>query len=125
MQVYDPSYDTPQTVKHLFFYLDGRISRSQFWWGWVTIVVVSVVGEVIDAILPFEFLSDILCGFMMWPEIAVSVKRCHDRCKSGWWCLLIFIPIIGIIILIVTLGFMRGTDEENRYGQPVVPPREV
>ena len=122
MQVYDSSYDTPPTFKHLFFYLDGRIKRSQFWWAWVTIVVVSGAAAIMDAILPIGFITDILCGLMMWPMIAVSVKRCHDRDKSGWWCLLMFIPIIGLIVLIVTLGFTRGSDEANQYGQPVIWP---
>ena len=29
------------------------------------------------------------------PSLAVAVRRLHDRNKSGWWLLIVLIPIIG------------------------------
>ena len=37
--------------------------------------------------------------------IIVYVKRFHDRDKSGWWVLIGLIPIIGVIWLLIELGF--------------------
>ena len=58
---------------------------------------------------------------MLWFMTAVSVRRCHDHDKSGWWCPMVLIPVFGIFFLIVFLGFMRGTEDANQYGLPVVP----
>jgi uncharacterized membrane protein YhaH (DUF805 family) len=49
------------------------------------------------------------------PGLAVGVRRLHDTGKSGWWLLLVLIPIVGIIVLIV----FWATDGEpgvNEYG---------
>ena len=46
----------------------------------------------------------------------MTVKRYHDRGKSGWWYLIQFIPIIGPIWAFVELGFCSGDDGDNDYG---------
>ena len=33
----------------------------------------------------------------IWISLAVSVKRWHDRDKSGWWILIGLVPLIGSI----------------------------
>lgn len=49
------------------------------------------------------------------PSLAVTVRRLHDTGRSGWWLLLMFIPLIGPIILLVFLltDSQPGT---NKYG---------
>jgi len=44
------------------------------------------------------------------------VKRYHDRDKSGWWVLIIFLPVIGALWYLIECGFLRGTDGNNAYG---------
>jgi uncharacterized membrane protein YhaH (DUF805 family) len=51
------------------------------------------------------------------PGLAVSVRRLHDIDRSGWWLLLGFVPIVGVIVLIVW-HCTRGTDGPNRFGDP-------
>lgn len=48
------------------------------------------------------------------PNLAVSVRRLHDSDKSGWWLLLNFIPIGGLVLLIFYL--LDGTRGPNRHG---------
>ena len=49
------------------------------------------------------------------PNTAVAIRRLHDIDKSGWWLLLIFIPLIGLIVLI--FWFASKSDEGiNRFG---------
>jgi len=53
--------------------------------------------------------------------LAVYTKRWHDRNKSGWWSLILLIPIVGPIWMLVELGFLRGTEGTNNYGpDPIV-----
>lgn len=61
------------------------------------------------------YLTSALC--YIWMVFATSVKRLHDRDKSGWWLLLSFIPIIGAIWWLVAICCLRGTDGANRFGQ--------
>ena len=54
--------------------------------------------------------------FVMWASLAVAVKRCHDRDRSGWFLLIGGIPLIGVIWLFVELACLKGTSGENRFG---------
>ncbi len=49
------------------------------------------------------------------PSLAMGVRRLHDTDRSGWWWLLSFIPLIGIIVLIV-FWCSEGTRGPNRFG---------
>lgn len=51
----------------------------------------------------------------IWSFIAMSVKRLHDQDHSAWCLLIGIVPIVGGLIMIVVLGFMRGTEGANRY----------
>lgn len=47
--------------------------------------------------------------------IIVGVQRLHDVDKSGWWMLLMFIPIVNLLLGLYML-FARGTEGPNRFG---------
>ncbi|ABK44440.1 protein of unknown function DUF805 [Magnetococcus marinus MC-1] len=50
--------------------------------------------------------------------IIASIKRLHDRNKTGWWLLpMLLIPLVGWVWLIVELGFMQGCRGSNSYGR--------
>src|SRR5207237_7646976 len=71
-------------------------------------------------------LAGIYALVVLIPGIAVSVRRLHDTDRSGWWLLIVFIPIIGPIVLIVFMC-IDGTPGANRFGPspkeaPVVAP---
>ena len=61
-------------------------------------------------------LGAVLSLLLMWPWFAIAIKRFHDRDQSGWWLLLNLIPLIGQLWLAVVLGFLKGSDGENRFG---------
>lgn len=49
------------------------------------------------------------------PSLSVTVRRLHDKSKSGWYILLAIIPIIGGIVLLFILA-ADGDPGENEYG---------
>ncbi len=49
-----------------------------------------------------------------------TVRRLHDMDASGWWALLIPVPIADLILALVLI-FRPGTDSVNRFGQPPSP----
>jgi uncharacterized membrane protein YhaH (DUF805 family) len=97
----------------------GRASRSEFWWWFLFGVLVSIVASLIDvAIAPrsqFGPISSIIALALFLPGLAMAVRRLHDTDRSGWFYLLIFIPLVGAIILIVWFC-TRGTVGQNRFG---------
>ncbi len=56
---------------------------------------------------------------LLVPGLAVTARRLHDADKSGWYCLLFFIPIIGWAYLLSML-LLDGNPDKNRHGPPVV-----
>jgi uncharacterized membrane protein YhaH (DUF805 family) len=68
----------------------------------------------IDPMLVLELL--VFALFLAWMGFCITVKRYHDRGKSGWWYLFQFIPIVGPIWAFIELGFCSGDDSDNDYG---------
>ncbi len=55
------------------------------------------------------------------PSLAVTIRRLHDTGRTGWWCLIVFFPCVGAIVLIVFLA-QAGERGSNAYGPD---PREA
>ena len=53
--------------------------------------------------------------FFFWLHLALSAKRFHDLGNSGWFVLLLPVPIIGFLWFLYLL-FGRGQDGDNDYG---------
>lgn len=73
------------------------------------------------ALMPMWIIGAILMVLGLWWSLAVAVKRCHDRGKSGWWFLLVLVPIVGFIWWLVDLGILEGEEGTNRWGPNPVP----
>ena len=57
---------------------------------------------------------------VLFVSIRLSVLRCHDCNRSGWWTLLLLVPYVDIVAGLL-LSFMPGTAGDNDHGEP---PRE-
>lgn len=105
----------------------GRVNRTQFWLRLVLpALVISIVLSLIDMALGtysakdgLGLLSGIFSLIIIIPAIFVYIKRWHDRDKSGWWMLILLIPIVGAIWFLIECGFLAGTPGPNRFGPPV------
>ena len=49
------------------------------------------------------------------PSLAVGSRRLHDIGRSGWWQLLLLIPLVGLIVLIVWWA-KEGEQAPNTWG---------
>lgn len=97
--------------KRLFFSFEGRTRRSHFWIGWLVCLGLGVVFGWIP-ILGF-FLSIAL----IWPNLAITVKRLHDMGHSGWLAAIPYVVgIVGSIAAVMMIGagaFMNASALEN------------
>ncbi|MEL7385458.1 MAG: DUF805 domain-containing protein, partial [Pseudomonadota bacterium] len=96
--------------------------RQEYWYFTLVNVLVNLVMGIIDRVIGsvmqmdnFGFFGVIYALFIMIPSIAVTVRRLHDSGRVGWWALIAFVPIIGILVL---LYFLIQDSEEgsNQYG---------
>ncbi|MGW6275876.1 DUF805 domain-containing protein [Kribbella sp. NPDC055071] len=108
---------------------DGRARRKEFWMYVLFWFIGSVIFGILDQILGLDFKSGsgsnalraggwleyIYYLVLLVPTIAVSVRRMHDKDRSGWWVLIWLIPCIGWIWFIVWQA-QEGTPGDNRFG---------
>jgi uncharacterized membrane protein YhaH (DUF805 family) len=137
----------------LFLNLEGRISRKSFWIGIVSLLVFGTVILVISAMLTGErdypvirFNIFAIEVALLYPLVAVGVKRLHDRGRPGYTVLAFLIPwilhqvtnmigitgdplalnaidvtsfLINLVLFfwfLVELGVRRGVAGPNAYG---------
>ncbi|PHM36321.1 DUF805 domain-containing protein [Xenorhabdus innexi] len=95
----------------------GRARRKEYWMFYlfhmlaflVVGILAAILGDTFGAILyVIYFLGTII------PSLAVTVRRLHDSNRSGWWFLLCFVPVAGIVVFIFTV--LEGTEGSNDYG---------
>lgn len=105
---------------------NGRARRSEYWLFYLFCLVVGIVLTFIgnmalgapDPSNPFSggtLLSLIFNLAILIPSIAVGVRRLHDTDRSGWWLLIILVPLVGIIVLIIFF-VLDGTPGPNKFG---------
>ncbi len=92
----------------VLFSLKGRLNRKRFWLYQISVGIVTSI--------PFLVGEGVAAGLIeLWAQIALSVKRAHDRDKSGKFVLVLLVPLVQIWPFI-ELWFLRGTKGDNEYG---------
>ncbi|MEZ5997676.1 MAG: DUF805 domain-containing protein [Hyphomonas sp.] len=83
----------------LFLSPNGRINQPTFWRGAITLFVIGAVLSAVAAyVSPFIGFAGIL---LLWPWIAIFVKRFHDAGKTGWLTL-------AMVVLFIIVSFIVG-----------------
>ena len=100
----------------------GRARRREYWVFVLFNLIISVVLSVCDVVLgtysaaaSIGILSGIYTLAVLIPGIAVTVRRLHDTGRSGWWILIVLVPIVGWIVLLVFM-LLDTQPGQNAYG---------
>lgn len=108
----------------------GRARRSEYWFFVLFNIIFAAVAAVLDnlahttfkmttaygqQIMPYGYIYALYALVVFIPGLAVLVRRLHDTGKSGWYFLIVLIPIIGWIWLLVLL-VTDSNPGENKYG---------
>lgn len=102
----------------------GRASRSEYWYFCLFNCIISTILFGLAIVINQENVSLIFLGLtfvysllVFLPGLAVTVRRLHDIGKNGWFYCMIFIPFVGVFILLYFLC-KKGFDGTNKYGEP-------
>jgi len=100
----------------------GRARRKEYWFYVLFYLIFALIIGVVDAMIfgvdPGRStgpLGMIYVLALLVPSLAVGVRRLHDTSRSGWWMLLLLLPLIGPIILLVFF-VLDSTPGDNEYG---------
>jgi uncharacterized membrane protein YhaH (DUF805 family) len=126
------------SLTQILFSFEGRIRRLHFWLtrlgvGVAIVLAFMVLGGLAAVIgaagggenreatgqaaaIVFGAGMLLFIPLLMWIELAILVKRWHDRDKPGVMVLILFIPLVGGLWTLVECGFMDGTQGPNQYG---------
>lgn len=118
------------SISSLLWSFEGRIGRAQFWLGLLLVILIGVAFGIVVGLIdggenlqrPQEMgpVASVIAVIglltMTIAQLAVYVKRFHDRGKSGWWVLIAFLPLIGFFWILIELGMLAGDPGPNTYG---------
>ncbi len=108
-----------------YLVVTGRASRGEFWWLVLGNALVALVGSILVSTVGVDWsavsqavregLRPPLNAFgsavtiLVWlyalasllPTLSAGIRRLHDTDRSGWWWLVVLIPLVGEIWFIV------------------------
>ncbi|MBP5321874.1 MAG: DUF805 domain-containing protein [Kiritimatiellae bacterium] len=117
MDFFKKLIDNAKTIlSQKYFCFEGRAGQGEFWMWVLAVMIAHFISGLIPKAGPILGLV-ITLGTLL-PYLGVTARRLHDRGKSGWLQLLAFIPIVGVIIVLI-LCIPEGDKEANKYGEPV------
>jgi len=109
----------------------GRIGRADYFFGFIFNIIVGAATFALAFVLLQSVLGMpqpepearwvyvVIFGFglffFFWLHLALSAKRFHDLGRSGWFVLILLVPILGTLVWLYLL-FARGEDGDNDYG---------
>lgn len=80
------------------------LSRHDYWRALLTaLIILTVLLWFSNKIPALNFIVSVYCIIMIVPYLSATVRRLHDVGKSGWFLLMILVPVIGWVWLFIEL----------------------
>ena len=113
-----------ETMKYIYFSHRGRISSSTFITYVAFLFFLSAISYFIllpiCVFLPTAMKLLAIIGYVValtYSTFMLFVKRLHDLNHSGWFSLILYLPVVNFFLLLY-LAFRRGLPVENQFGYP-------
>ncbi|HIV54749.1 MAG TPA: DUF805 domain-containing protein [Candidatus Anaerobiospirillum stercoravium] len=95
-----------------------RISRAEFWWDYLAIILMMIVILILSALIPFLAIL-LIVPIVAW--VICAIRRIHDLDMAGWWVLIMLVPYLGGAA-VLGMCLVKGTVGPNRFGpDPYAP----
>ena len=110
-----------KVVRDNYSNFNGRATRQEYWMFTLFNTVFSMMVTIVGINVGIGYLSILYSLAVLIPGVAVAVRRLHDINKSGWWLLIMFIPLIGVIWILVLLCLDSKPDENDDESEIETP----
>jgi len=95
----------------------GRARRKEYWMFFLFNILIALALGFVEGLFGSPgVIGGLYSLAVLIPGIAVSIRRLHDTDRSGWWILVVFIPVIGGIALLVLMA-LDSKEGTNKYGE--------
>ena len=93
----------------------GRARRKEYWFFFLFNLLIALALTLVGRAIDTNILYVIYSLGVLLPSLAVAVRRLHDTGRSGWWLLIVLIPILGALALLVFM-VLDSEAGQNAYG---------
>ena len=101
----------------------GRATRPEYWCWIVPVVIINVILGIVDQTLnpgtqmgTLSWVTMLVFFASIPPTLGVSIRRLHDIDHDGFWLLLWFTVVGGVVV--IYWACQQGTAGPNRFGEP-------
>lgn len=92
-------------VKNQYFCFDGRVGFKSYWTYMIPVLIISCL----------PFIGQFIAIVLLCPTLGMNARRLHDTGKSGWFQLIMLIPVIGLLA-VLWLCMQNADPADNQYG---------
>ena len=102
---------------YLFTSFQGRINRKPFWMGAIVMVVAAIVISIVAAFIlgvdgrGFRIFGLLLSLALVYPWLALAIKRLHDRSRPDYFAYLMVAP--SVLTNLAHAAGLTGSDPAN------------
>ncbi|CAM3739989.1 Inner membrane protein YhaH [Vibrio aerogenes CECT 7868] len=94
----------------------GRARRKEYWMFYLFMMIFMLITCILDVLVGSYGLITGLFGLaVLLPSLSLTIRRLHDTGRSGWWCFITLVPVVGAIAFFV-FTVLPGNFGDNQYG---------
>ncbi|HSN07122.1 MAG TPA: DUF805 domain-containing protein [Candidatus Angelobacter sp.] len=94
----------------------GRASRSEFWWFALEVAALYLLAWYVDSMRQTGGALSVVAWYgSLVPLVTLTVRRLHDSGSSGYWGLVILLPLIGVY-WILSMLIQPSDGGDNAFG---------
>ena len=112
---------------------NGRSMRGEYWFFSLYATLIMFVAMGIDKLIGIQFFNWIdpfsetsnsgivgalwILGTLI-QSLSVTARRLHDRGRSGWWIIALFVPVLNFAVIYWLIRDAKDTPEALKYKNP-------
>ncbi|EDU0501636.1 DUF805 domain-containing protein [Salmonella enterica subsp. salamae] len=118
-----PFYWYEKVIFEKYATFSGRASRREYWWFTLFNTIIYCITIFLDIKIENSldnymfYLTFIYFILTFLPMLTLQIRRLHDISCSGWFQLIMFIPYVGVLILLV-MHCLPSQLGDTKYGPP-------
>lgn len=89
-------------IKQDYYSFDGRIGKKQYLVSFLILLGISIVAAIVLGMLGSigQIINLVVSIAVAVASFSIAIRRFHDLGKSGWFSLLLLIPLVNLIVII-------------------------